>query len=232
MEPQFVRLIFPVSRHYNKEVQRRTATGDCWMFDGWKIPTGMRRAYVRRSLLLRNTTTIIEASGLPTSSPTMFLSDTVMSLSLVRHMDCWRGSSVAFADAPRNVTCWLGRAGEVEGSSGQNEVNNTNDHLSTSLSLSLLPSRRFQGETQSHPFKLFSDFRQFGLQKIYPLLRGKLPNASIASGSHLQPAKSPNLSKRPILFLSPGPFVIPYRGSSRRPADGRQLMQPNIRRPI
>lgn len=35
-------LIFPVSRHYNKEVQRRTATGDCWMFGGWKIPTGMK----------------------------------------------------------------------------------------------------------------------------------------------------------------------------------------------
>lgn len=41
METAIRQLIFPVSRHYNKEVQRRTATGDCWMFEGWKIPTGM-----------------------------------------------------------------------------------------------------------------------------------------------------------------------------------------------
>lgn len=106
------------------------------------------------------------------------------------------------------------------------------DHLSTSLALSLLPSHRFQGESQSHPFKLFSDFRQFRAAENLSPTTWQAVNASIASGSHLQAAKSPSLSHRPILFLSPGPFVILYRGSSRRPADGRQLMQPNIRCPI
>lgn len=114
------------------------------------------------------------------------------------------------------------------GQSGQNKVNNTTIslHLSRSLYCLLVASRATLRVIHSSYFRISVTF---GLQENLPPTTWQAANASIASGSHLQPAKSPNLSERPILFLS---WALPYRGSSRRPADGRQLMQPNIRRPI
>ena len=129
------------------------------------------------------------------------------------------------------MTCWLGQTGEVEGSWGRTKrITRPSLYISLALfiAFSSLPWRNSESSIQA----IFGFPSVWAAKKIYPLLRGKLPTLPLQAGPTCSPLKAPNLSNRPILFLSPGPFVILYRGSSRRPADGRQLMQPNIRRPI
>lgn len=99
----------------------------------------------------------------------------------------------------RNVLA--GTSGRSRGQLGQNEVNNTTIslHLSRSLYCLLVASRATLRVIHSCYFRISASL---GCKKNLPPTTWQAANASIARGSHLQPAKSPNLSKRPILFLS------------------------------
>ena len=104
------------------------------------------------------------------------------------------------------MTCWLGRAGESRGQSGQNEVNNTTIslHLSRSLYCLLVASRADLRVIHSSYFRISVSF---GLRKIYPLLRGKLPTLPLRARPTCSPLKAPILLRGPYFssLLGPSP---------------------------
>lgn len=87
----------------------------------------------------------------------------------------------------------------------QSEVNITTRPLYISpapfIAFSSFPGRT--SESSIPPY--FRISVNLGLQKFPPPTTWQAANASLANGSHLQPAKSPKLSERPILFLLPSP---------------------------